>query len=933
MADSPIVVERVQLRRSQTPGYRPPINGPRALREGEAFFNVADNILCIGSGLGLFVEFNLNLGGPPGPEGPQGLPGVQGPIGPIGPQGLQGLLGATGPAGPQGTPGLQGLQGPQGLTGPAGAAGAQGPQGLQGPQGAGVTIKGSRTSPSALPTSGNTLGDVYIMSTAGSGYADGDGYAFTGSGTDAGPGGNWKNVGPIRGPQGVQGPTGATGPKGDQGLPGPQGATGVQGAQGVQGPVGPVGPQGNTGSQGPQGVTGPTGPSGATGPQGNPTTVNGKTGSSITLGATDVGAAPLTGATFTGPIASQYIRLVKGDNGTISGNISFDNSLSTLRVFETGGVNRGAYLDFDECTTLSKLWHEGNFDALAPADGDVVTGNSTTKRPTAKQVSDLVARINPLLRYRFFGDGVSRPISGITRFNGVNTTGYTLAQWQALVPEIGALTDEIDGVAIQATINAQASGIFFGAICLPPNSNGRLSFPLRSKGNLAINGFGGRLSAYFSGSPMIIHGTAVAPIAGEFFAHKLNLDCRGQASGIRAFFHPSIGAGSGQAFTLTDSTVYGVSGANGVEVINATRTIHVSNVTIWSGTYQNGLAGLQVTAQKYAANTIGNSQEVPGTSVCSNIYNVQTSLFEWGYRFSMLNSGASASGSGPAYGHIEGVVIDSCRAYNGRGFIKVDNQNNLAGQFYNYGSPLWKISNCDYQGFGSFASLSGLTSVSISNCWMACDMSYPFSDTAGSCQIIYTEMCADVSIKDNCFKIFSSANKVPIQGVFVNGYKIGPMLIADNTLEADIVIDAFCQFDPPNEPSGQFAITERGTRLNRPNKPTVWCRDPGTCQNSEGRVKSYDNASMLPDGTIIYSTSVATSAQSNGIANIPLPSGLYRQKPVLMSAQTANYGQFPYRVEGIRNDFGDNTVLAVQMQSGAPTTANALNLNVAVKGR
>jgi len=69
----------------------------------------------------------------------------------------------------------------------------------------------------------------------------------------------------------VTGPTGATG------ATGPQGATGDTGAQGIQGPVGPQGPQGIQGIQG------------LTGPQGNPTTVNGHTGASITLTKNDIG--------------------------------------------------------------------------------------------------------------------------------------------------------------------------------------------------------------------------------------------------------------------------------------------------------------------------------------------------------------------------------------------------------------------------------------------------------------------------------------------------------------------------------------------------------------------------------------------------------------------------------------------------------------------
>ena len=123
------------------------------------------------------------------------------------------------------------------------------------------------------------------------------------------------------GPQGLKGDTGDTGPqglkgeKGNIGPQGPQGERGPKGEQGIQGPAGndgytPVkgvdyfdgakgdkGDKGDTGAQGPQGekgatgAQGPKGDKGDTGPQGTPTTVNGKSGTSITLTASDVGAA------------------------------------------------------------------------------------------------------------------------------------------------------------------------------------------------------------------------------------------------------------------------------------------------------------------------------------------------------------------------------------------------------------------------------------------------------------------------------------------------------------------------------------------------------------------------------------------------------------------------------------------------------------------
>jgi hypothetical protein len=123
-----------------------------------------------------------------------------------------------------------GSEGPQGPIGPAGAAGADGQDGAQGPAGAdgtSIRILGTVANCTGLPSVGNTVGDVYILDaddpvcSYGAGLA-GDGYTWTAGST-------WLNVGPLRGPQGIQGTTG------------PQGATGPQGPQGIQGNTGATG--------------------------------------------------------------------------------------------------------------------------------------------------------------------------------------------------------------------------------------------------------------------------------------------------------------------------------------------------------------------------------------------------------------------------------------------------------------------------------------------------------------------------------------------------------------------------------------------------------------------------------------------------------------------------------------------------------------------
>jgi len=141
--------------------------------------------------------------------------------------------------------GSQGAQGPIGPAGAAGSNGLNGAQGAPGADGTSISILGTVANCAALPTTGNTTGDLYILDAddAGCSGTAGDGFVWT-------EGNVWLNIGPIRGPQGIQGNIGQ------------QGSTGPEGPQGQQGSIGP---KGDKGERGEIGATGSTGPAGADG--------------------------------------------------------------------------------------------------------------------------------------------------------------------------------------------------------------------------------------------------------------------------------------------------------------------------------------------------------------------------------------------------------------------------------------------------------------------------------------------------------------------------------------------------------------------------------------------------------------------------------------------------------------------------------------------
>ena len=126
----------------------------------------------------------------------------QGPIGPTGP-------GSTvpGPTGPRGSIGFQGV------TGPTGAAGLDG---------SGISILGQVANIAALPSTGNSATDAYLVE------SENEIYVWDVADSE------WFSLGPLTGPTGPTGPTGARGADSS-----------------VQGPTGPTGPTGSTGPAGP----------------------------------------------------------------------------------------------------------------------------------------------------------------------------------------------------------------------------------------------------------------------------------------------------------------------------------------------------------------------------------------------------------------------------------------------------------------------------------------------------------------------------------------------------------------------------------------------------------------------------------------------------------------------------------------------------------
>ena len=72
-----------------------------------------------------------------------------------------------------------------------------------------------------------------------------------------------------------------------------------------------------------------------------------------------------------------------------------------------------------------------------------------------RNLQDVTERDLRAFGYR--GDGVSRLLNTNPTINGRSTTGWTLSQWQAILPAVTALTDELDWAVLQSFITATGS--------------------------------------------------------------------------------------------------------------------------------------------------------------------------------------------------------------------------------------------------------------------------------------------------------------------------------------------------------------------------------------------------------------------------------------------------------------------------------------------
>lgn len=345
----------------------------------------------------------------------------KGKEGPQGPKGERGLTGATGQPGYTFTPAISDtgelswtksrgeggdVPAPVNIKGAIGPQGPTGPQGPKGDPGTGVIIKPDKAS--CL-----VVGDSYIDESTGN-------LMMLTALPDT-----FKDLGPVRGPQGLQGEKGETGP---QGPIGPQGEQGPKGDPGEQGPVGPQGPKGETGEQGPKGDLGEQGPAGPQGVKGDPGPqgpkgdkgetgaqgeqgIQGPQGEQGIPGAEGKSAYQIAKeAGFEGDEASWLASLKgeKGEQGTpgVNGTNGKDGSAATIQIGTVTSTSGTASV------TNSGTDKAAVFNFNLPKGTDGITPNITINATTLEPGNDVTVEKTGTDAAPVFTFGIPRGVDG-----------------------------------------------------------------------------------------------------------------------------------------------------------------------------------------------------------------------------------------------------------------------------------------------------------------------------------------------------------------------------------------------------------------------------------------------------------------------------------------------------------------------------------------
>ena len=204
--------------------------------------------------------------------------------------------------------------------------------------------------------------------------------------------------------------------------------------------------------------------------------------------------------------------------------------LGYLPLSTAGGTMLGKLTTIASASAIAGFNLPQGTAPSSPINGDMWTTSSGVYAQIAGSTVGPFGA-DPLRAYCYIGDGSAHPLSAVSSCNGINTTGWTLTQWQVLLPTAVSISDDADGDAINSYILAQGSNPV--VIKLPGQAVINTSIT-SCAGSLYISGVGQGVSITVAtaGITAFMHcQSATPPASASFQLKNLKIICNGVACG------------------------------------------------------------------------------------------------------------------------------------------------------------------------------------------------------------------------------------------------------------------------------------------------------------------------------------------------------------------------------------------------------------------
>ncbi|MDT3379402.1 hypothetical protein RNI52_18865 [Labrys neptuniae] len=278
--------------------------------------------------------------------------------------------------------------------------------------------------------------------------------------------------------------------------------------------------------------------------------------------------------------------------------------------------------------------------------------------------------------FGYRGDGIARTLSSVTSLNGRPTSGWTLSQWQAILPAATSLGDYLDWAIFQSLIDA--------------NANGKVTFTL------------GAGTARFNRALKACSQTLTIAGAGD---KQTVLQYDGGVNGIEVCVNsPDTGRTQNPIFlsdlelrqTTPGNTAIGLYGKwipgsiggkiDNVRVDNFNQAIEVWSAGGWDINHLFASSGVP------AGGAVGDGFRLMGNSVfVVHIDNSQTQGFADGWHFEN-----AADYGNPASAGMEDIALRNSASGEGRACVRIKSTD------HHYSPLHWNIENMACQAYEGF---------------------------------------------------------------------------------------------------------------------------------------------------------------------------------------------------------------------------------------